>query len=736
MIAAASAVPWSCEAALAAHPDGVVVVDASGRVAMVNREAGELLGVDPSQAVGVQLGVIGLASIADALSRTETTRSVVHVGSRTLRAHAAPIPDAAGVLRGAIVSLRDEAEITRTFEANLQQFLDAMLAPVVIHFEGHVMYANPAVLALLGYAQGEMVGHDIWEFVPPDEIGHLRERLEIAKLGLIQPLREDRFVARDGRTVQVEAISVPLLYRGKTCIASIGRDVTEARKHHEERERLLAEIDAQRQLFRAIYEGVPAGIAILTGQDFEVEMANPAFQAFAPSFTFEGRPLGDIVLDMHDIEPILERVRATGVPEHVSSMPIRVRRTRNGPTETAYFTFAVARVTSPRGAHLAVVGMAVETTEEVKAHRRAAELAEIAQHRAAQLDSIIETMGDAVFVSDRDGSLMMANESGLRLLGAASVAEAARIMGERPFVSRVRRNDGAPTPQDATPLSRALGGESVSLEPETVLGTEGREVFVRANARPIRAGGGAIVGAVEVATDVSPLVEFDRLKDQFIRVAAHELKTPVTIMKGYAQALLRSKSDLPPSGRERLEAINRGADRMDRAVQKLLDLSQLHLGRLQLSIGAVDLTLIVERVLARSKAMERRRIALHAEGGHAYGDPERLEYVVTGLVDNAIRYSPQGGDIDIDVRETESEAILSVRDHGIGVPLARQPHLFERFYRAHTDTPFDFGGMGVDLFLCREMVKRMGGRMWFESEEGRGSTFHVALPRSGGVRAA
>jgi signal transduction histidine kinase len=175
---------------------------------------------------------------------------------------------------------------------------------------------------------------------------------------------------------------------------------------------------------------------------------------------------------------------------------------------------------------------------------------------------------------------------------------------------------------------------------------------------------------------------------------------------------------------------------MDRAVQKLLELSQLHLGRLQLTIVDVDLASIVERVVARSPTMERRRIAFRTDGGHARGDPERLEYVVTGLVDNAIRYSPQGGDIDIDVVDTESETILSVRDHGVGVPLARQPHLFERFYRAHTDTPFDFGGMGVDLFLCREMVKRMGGRMWFESQEGRGSTFHVALPRAGGVRAA
>jgi PAS domain S-box-containing protein len=747
MGAEASAAAGLCEAALASHPDGMLVLDEVGRIAFANRAAELSLGIEPGHAVGKYLAdaTIGLPTLGAALARGETMRKAEHAATRAdgthlvLEVDGAPIRDASGALRGAVASIRPRASSTsaESFEANLQRFLDTVLAPVVIHYEGRVEYANPATLEMLGYEARDVIGHDMWEFVAPDELPLLAQRVESAKGGVSQPVREDRFLARDGRVVHVEAVSVALLYHGRPCVASIGRDVTEARRYQVEREELLAEIDAQRQLFQAIYEEVPAGIAILAGPSFEVEMANPAFRAFAPSYTMKGKRLGEIILDMREIAPILDRVMETGKSEHVSSMPIAVRRTRDAPSETAYFTFAVARVRSPLGQHLAVVGMAVETTEEVRAHRRAAELAEIAQQRAAQLDSIIETMGDAVFVSDRDGTLMLANQSGLRLLGVSSLAEADVILGEKPALSCVRRADGSPTPQHSTPLSRALAGESVSLEAETVVGREGREVFVRANARPIRADG-AIVGAVEVATDVSPLVEFDRLKDQFVRVAAHELKTPVTIMKGYAQALLRGCKTLTSAERAKLEAVDRGADRMDRAVRKLLDLSQLHLGRLQLSITDVDVEAIVERVVARSAAIHaRHRLVIRPTGEQLVrGDAERLEYVVTGLVDNAVRYSPDGGDIEVDVTDTDAEVVVSVRDHGVGVPADRQEHLFERFYRAHTDTPYDYGGMGIDLFLCREMVNRMGGRMWFESKEGHGSTFHIALPPAKGRRAA
>ncbi len=101
---------------------------------------------------------------------------------------------------------------------------------------------------------------------------------------------------------------------------------------------------------------------------------------------------------------------------------------------------------------------------------------------------------------------------------------------------------------------------------------------------------------------------------------------------------------------------------------------------------------------------------------------------MANLIDNAIKYSPTGGEIEVSVQVRAGEAIVPVKDQGVGIPAARQSHIFERFYRAHTGTPYDYGGMGVGLFICHEIIAEHGGRMWFESVEGQGSTFYVALP--------
>jgi signal transduction histidine kinase len=239
-----------------------------------------------------------------------------------------------------------------------------------------------------------------------------------------------------------------------------------------------------------------------------------------------------------------------------------------------------------------------------------------------------------------------------------------------------------------------------------------------------------VVAAVTVVRDVTELTELDRLKDEFISVAAHELKTPVTIMKGYAEVLLRSANDQLAEHRGILMAIDRGANRIDRVVRDLLDISQLHLGRLAVRREPVDLALLVKRIVDRAAvtAPQHRIRLLSVASVPVRGDPERLEQAVHTLVDNAIRYSPRGGDVDVRVAVRAGQAIVSVRDQGVGIPAARQTRIFERFYRAHGDSPNDYGGMGVGLYIAREIVRQLEGTMWFESHEGQGSTFGFSLP--------
>jgi PAS domain S-box-containing protein len=340
-------------------------------------------------------------------------------------------------------------------------------------------------------------------------------------------------------------------------------------------------------------------------------------------------------------------------------------------------------------------------------------------------------MVDAVFVVDREGRLILTNAAASRLFGIESFAGIGNILAEFPGLFQLRRPDGQPIASEEMALARALAGQTVAIMDQVVHNQRlGQDRYVRLSAAPIRDAEGGIVGGVAVARDVTELTELDRLKDQFIEVAAHELKTPVAIMKGYAEVLLRAARDHPPEHHRILEAIDRGADRIDRLVRDLLDVSELHLGNLVLRQERVDLTQVVEEVVDKAALTARRhRVRLvNADQVTVWGDRDRLGEVTLTLVDNAVRYSPQGGDVEVSVTVQDHEAVVSVRDQGVGIPEDKQWRIFERFYRAHTGTPYDYGGMGVGLYIAREIVARQGGRMWFESREGLGSAFHFSLP--------
>ncbi|MCC6901298.1 MAG: PAS domain S-box protein [Polyangiaceae bacterium] len=223
----------------------------------------------------------------------------------------------------------------------------------------------------------------------------------------------------------------------------------------------------------------------------------------------------------------------------------------------------------------------------------------------------------------------------------------------------------------------------------------------------------------------------DQLRDQFLSIAAHELRTPVTVIKTHVQLMERRA----PGGHDEREGqafavIRRQCDRLNRLVQDLLEVSRLQLGRMTLQQRPIELASLIEKVIQAMHALSERhplKIEVSARP-HVRGDAERIEQVMMNLLDNAIRYSPQGGEITVQVRLVGDEARVEVTDQGLGIPAELQPRIFERFFRAHAGSSFDYGGLGVGLNVSKSIVELHAGRLWFESQEGSGSTFHLALP--------
>jgi signal transduction histidine kinase len=239
--------------------------------------------------------------------------------------------------------------------------------------------------------------------------------------------------------------------------------------------------------------------------------------------------------------------------------------------------------------------------------------------------------------------------------------------------------------------------------------------------------------AIENARLYTQAREAVRVRDEFLSIAAHELKTPITSLRGTAQLLLRT---LEKSGtvdaqrlRGRLAAINQQSGKIGRLVNQLLDVSRLDAGKLTLDRAPTDLPGLVRGVAEAAEALsDRHAIAVRAEGAAiATVDPIRLEQVLTNLVDNAIKYSPDGGPIEIALtRPSPGEVAISVTDRGLGIPPEHRSRIFDRFFQAHAGN--HYSGMGLGLYVSRQIVELHGGTLEADFPAEGGTRFVVRLP--------
>jgi signal transduction histidine kinase len=238
------------------------------------------------------------------------------------------------------------------------------------------------------------------------------------------------------------------------------------------------------------------------------------------------------------------------------------------------------------------------------------------------------------------------------------------------------------------------------------------------------------------------------LKSRFLSMASHELKTPLTSISGLAQVLLRRMMRRIDQGRpneeewsgemqahvDRLELLNSQTARLGRLVDELLDVSRIESGKIEFHIAPVAIGRLVQEVAARLQLTTSQHELVVALAGTREillpADRDHLEQVLDNLLSNAIKFSPQGGEIEIRVEDQPDTLRLSVRDPGVGIPKDRLDEVFGLFYQAEDPVSRRTGGMGLGLYISKDIITRHGGRIWAESEPGEGTTFFVALPKA------
>jgi two-component system phosphate regulon sensor histidine kinase PhoR len=276
---------------------------------------------------------------------------------------------------------------------------------------------------------------------------------------------------------------------------------------------------------------------------------------------------------------------------------------------------------------------------------------------------------------------------------------------------------------------KVLAGEP-RVESEIVTGTL-RQHFFAATVASVRAA--ETNGAVIVLHDITDLRKLERVRRDFVANVSHEFRTPLTAIQGFAETLLAGAMNDPQNRERFLGIIVEHSRRLARLTEDLLMLSKMDADRLELELRRIPVGPFVESCIEtsspRAKDKDLKLLVNLAERiPDIAGDRRRLTEVLQNLLDNAIQYTPAGGQIMISASPRNGEVVFTVSDTGIGIPQADQPRIFERFYRVDVARSREVGGTGLGLSIAKHLVETHGGRIWVESEVGRGSQFHFSVP--------
>jgi signal transduction histidine kinase len=335
---------------------------------------------------------------------------------------------------------------------------------------------------------------------------------------------------------------------------------------------------------------------------------------------------------------------------------------------------------------------------------------EALRQEQAESAALVAAMVEGVLAADRRGRILTANPAARRLLGYGAEAR----LPDLPQLFRAR---------SAREIVRVVG-EGASVEAEEVE-IDGRTLMV--SARPLPSG-----GAILVLHDQTEVRRLEAVRRDFVANVSHELKTPLTSISGYAETLLADGTDEATS-RRFLGTILSNAQRMQRLVDDLLDLSRIESGRWQPALAAIDLANIATEVWGdfTGRAAEGAvSLAIRIDPGAArvMADPEGVRLVLRNLFDNALRYTPAGGTITLRGRSEDGGTTVQVEDTGSGIPREHLPRIFERFYRVDPSRSRAEGGTGLGLAIVRHTVEAHGGRVWAESHLGEGTTVSCWFP--------
>jgi len=348
----------------------------------------------------------------------------------------------------------------------------------------------------------------------------------------------------------------------------------------------------------------------------------------------------------------------------------------------------------------------------------------------AQADALFSSIGDGAVATDEFGRITKVNQAALTILGFKEK----EILGAWfPKALQAYDETGRPIKLMDRPITRAFLTGKPIIERTLYKLKGGALLPVSCTVSPLVLAGRPI-GAIELFRDVSTEYEIDRMKSDFISLASHQLRTPLSAIKTYSHMLIDGfMGTINPEQRKALRTIVSASNRMNELISTLLNVSRIETGNVIVSAKKINLNHIVDEVF--------KELTLTADTKHIElisklpstpliikGDNLIVKEILINLVSNAIKYTAEGGQVFVQCRKGARNVLIIVKDNGMGIPKNARQQIFSKFYRAQNVVRHETSGTGLGLYLVKGLVETLGGTIWFESIEDRGSTFFVRLP--------
>ncbi len=362
---------------------------------------------------------------------------------------------------------------------------------------------------------------------------------------------------------------------------------------------------------------------------------------------------------------------------------------------------------------------------------RQAENRKIAEARA-RTDAILSSIGDGVIAITDRGEVSFINTQALSMLGLVE----ADVLGKHLIHAVLAYDEKNQLPLERHPMQQSLLKGVKTSATLYFCKKDGSKFPVSVTTSPVFLMG-ALIGGVLVFRDITHEKDVDRMKTEFISLASHQLRTPLSAMKWFAEILLSGDTGkMTEEQEETVKKIYISNERMIDLVNSLLNISRIESGRIIIDPRPTDLSKLVSEVLIElTPKIEKKKhhvvTSVHASLPLINIDPRLVRHVYLNLLTNAIKYTPEGGEIHIIISRNADSLVSQITDNGMGIPAAQQNKVFQKFFRAENVSRVETDGSGLGLYLIKSIVDASGGKIWFTSEVGKGSTFWFSLPLQG-----